>query len=301
MTALKTTPNIKETLPALSVSEDELKEVLRNSLYPGAQDASIKLVLSYCRAAGLDPMQKPVHIVPMWSSKAGAMVDTIMPGIGLYRTQASRTGQFAGMSEPEFGPMIIETIGGAEVCYPEFCKVTVKRALPNGIIAEFVAVEYWIENYAVKGGKEKSVAPNAMWSKRPRGQIIKCAEAQAMRKAFPEMGAAPTADEMEGKSLDDGATTFDNETGKIITAPPQTKDLPPYPDEQLSKNLSQWQDAINAKKMTPHDIVAKIMSRYLLTPEQAKRIYDLKKQDAAPKMTQDTNSFVSEMEQAEGN
>jgi hypothetical protein len=58
-----------------------------------------------------------------------------------------------------------------------------------------------MENYAVKGGQEKSIAPNAMWTKRPYGQLAKCAEAQALRKAFPEIASQPTADEMEGKTL----------------------------------------------------------------------------------------------------
>lgn len=181
--------------------EDELIYTLQTSLYVGANVESVRMVMSYCRAAGLDVMQKPVHIVPMWNAKAGAMIDVVMPGVGLYRTQASRTGQFAGMSEPEFGEMITEKIGGVEVTYPEYAKCTVKRALDNGVIAEFTAIEYWKENYAVKGGKEKSIAPNAMWSKRPRGQIAKCAQAQALRIAFPELGAAPTAEEMEGKTL----------------------------------------------------------------------------------------------------
>ena len=30
------------------------------------------------------------------------------------------------------------------------------------------------------------------------------AEAQALRKAFPEIGSQPTAEEMEGKGLEDG-------------------------------------------------------------------------------------------------
>src|SRR5690606_25456130 len=97
--------------PALQMEEGELLNVLRNSLYPGASDASIKMVVSYCRAAGLDPMQKPVHIVPMWDSKASVTRDVVMPGIGLYRTQAARSGQLAGISEPEFGPDCTETIG----------------------------------------------------------------------------------------------------------------------------------------------------------------------------------------------
>ena len=182
-------------------SEEDLIRVLQNSLYPGAQLGSVQMVLGYCQAAGLDPMQKPVHIVPMWDSKAGQMRDVVMPGVNLYRTQASRTGKFAGMSEPEYGPMIEDTIGGQKISYPEFCRITVEKLLENGAIARFTAIEYWIENYAVKGGKEKSIAPNAMWTKRPRGQIAKCAEAQALRKAFPEVGSQPTAEEMEGKSM----------------------------------------------------------------------------------------------------
>jgi phage recombination protein Bet len=182
-------------------SQRELIEVLESSLYPGAKPQSIGLVLGYCKAAGLDPMLKPVHIVPMWDGKQGAMRDVVMPGVGLYRTQASRTGQFAGMGAPEFGPDVTQNVGGVSVTFPDWCRITVRRALPSGIVAEFTAVEFWMENYAVKGGKEKSVAPNAMWARRPRGQIAKCAEAQALRKAFPELGSMPTADEMEGRAL----------------------------------------------------------------------------------------------------
>lgn len=186
---------------ALALPEADLLNVLSSSLYPGANKDSIRMVLGYCKAAGLDPMQKPVHIVPMWDSKAGAMRDVVMPGVTLYRTQASRSGSLAGVSEPEFGPMQTTTIGGQAISYPEWCKVTVRRLLPGGMVADFTAVEFWLENYAIKGGKDKSVAPNAMWTKRPRGQIAKCAEAQALRKAFPELGSAPTAEEMEGKQL----------------------------------------------------------------------------------------------------
>lgn len=184
----------------IALRDEELLAVLGSSLYPGAAPASIKLVLGYCKAAGLDPMQKPVHIVPMWDGKTRQMRDVIMPGIGLYRTQAARNG-CAGVTEPEFGPDITEEIGGAQTTYPVWCKVTVRRRLATGEIVDYTAKEFWRENYAVRGGQEKSIAPNAMWSKRPYGQIAKCAEAQALRKAFPEIGSEPTADEMEGKIL----------------------------------------------------------------------------------------------------
>jgi len=186
---------------SLTLTEDETIAVLQSSLYPGAAPQSIKMVLGYCRAAGLDPFQKPVHLVPMWDSKSGCMRDVVMPGVNLYRTQAMRGGECAGVTEPEFGPDVDATLGGVKITYPAWCRVTVKRRLPTSEIAEFTAREFWLENYAVKGGKEKSIAPNAMWAKRPYGQIAKCAEAQALRKAFPEIASQPTAEEMEGKVL----------------------------------------------------------------------------------------------------
>lgn len=189
-----------------TIENKDLVGVLKSSLYPSNKRESIALVIEYCKAVGLDPLQKPVHIVPMWDSVKGEMRDVIMPGIGLYRIQASRSG-CAGVTEPEFGPDVTETIGGQAITYPSFCRVTVKRRLQTGEVVEFTAKEFWKENYAVRGGKEKSIAPNAMWTKRPYGQIAKCAEAQALRKAFPEIGSQPTAEEMEGKIIDINSIT----------------------------------------------------------------------------------------------
>jgi phage recombination protein Bet len=178
--------------------EQELIEVLQSSLYPGASQASVKLVLGYCKASGLDPLTKPVHIVPMWDKNTRQMREVIMPGIDLYRTKAARTGQHAGTDEPTWGPMIEVNLDGQSFTVPEWCGVVVYRIV-DGQKRAFCSVEYWIENYATAG--KDSNQPNQMWKKRPRGQLAKCAEAQALRKGFPEVGAAPTAEEMEGKSI----------------------------------------------------------------------------------------------------
>ncbi len=74
MSAQTAVAKIGPAIPALAMDENQLIAVLENSLYPGASTTSIALAINYCRASGLDPMQKPVHIVPMWDNKAGHMV-----------------------------------------------------------------------------------------------------------------------------------------------------------------------------------------------------------------------------------
>lgn len=203
----------QNAIQAFNIEQNELIETLEASLYPGASHNSIKLAIGYCKASSLDPMQKPVHIVPIWDKNAGKMRDVIMPGVGLYRTQAARSGQYAGMSEAEFGPDVTENLAGVTVTYPQWARVIVKKLLPTGAIAEFSAKEYWKENYAT--AKRDTLAPNAMWKKRPYGQIAKCAEAQALRKAFPEsVGAAPTAEEMEGRHAEHDMGTAEEVGGQ---------------------------------------------------------------------------------------
>lgn len=245
---------------------EAVRTALKTSLYPGASDGSVELVLSYCRAAGLDPMQKPVHIVPMWDQSAGRMRDVVMPGIGLYRTNAARTGEFAGMSEPEFGPLVTERVGKVEITFPEWCRVTVSRRLPSGHVAQFTAVEFWIENYAIKGGKEKDQSPNAMWSKRPRGQLAKCAQAQALRMAFPEAtGSAPTAEEMEGKAIIEGEATH-------VATPTPPAELPLYPKADFDANLPKWWGLIAGGKKSADELIAMLQTKARFTDEQLKEI-----------------------------
>lgn len=291
-----------ESTALAAMQEGELMDVLRNSLYPGVADGSIKLVLGYCKAAGLDPMQKPVHLVPMSVKNAETgkyeWRDVIMPGIGLYRTQAARSGCYAGVSEPEFGD---DETGkfGPDFTFPKWCKVTVRRQMGNGTVVEFSAKEFWLENYAT--ASKDSITPNAMWRRRPYAQLAKCAEAQALRKAFPEIGAAPTADEMEGKAFDEGAPTIDHSTGEVVRESRNTgpAPLPEYPAEQFDKNLEGFKNAIAAGRNTAAQIIARISSKYRLTPEQADRICDLEQAQTTVPAGGPDDDFVAEMNAAE--
>ncbi|BCR29934.1 phage recombination protein Bet [Aeromonas caviae] len=182
---------------------------LCNTIYPGANPDSVVMAIDYCKARGLDILLKPVHLVPMQvtdaRSKEKVWRDVPMPGIGMYRIQADRSGNYAGADEPVFGPDVTEEFqdpynqsAKIKVTYPQWCKYTVYKMV-NGQRVAFHALERWKENYATQSGKTE--CPNAMWRKRPYAQLAKCTEAQALRKAWPEIGSEPTAEEMEGKEI----------------------------------------------------------------------------------------------------
>lgn len=243
---------------ALTTLDDSaMIAVLESSLYPGASHDSIRMVLGYCKAAGLDPMLKPVHIVPMWDKARNAMRDVVMPGIGLYRVTAARSNH-AGTSDPEFGPDATENIGGVTVTYPIWCRVTVYK-LVDGEPRAFSARELWKENYATKG---KETCPNAMWTKRPYGQLAKCAEAQALRKAFPEVGSQPTAEEMEGGDIGEKPAkarevkpAADFEMPAALAAPAQEVDYFEGDATAFAKARQAVMQAITRAKVEKTDLV----------------------------------------------
>lgn len=249
-----------------TMTEAELCNVLQTSLYPGASLDSIKMVLGYCKASSLDPMRKPVHIVPMWDGKTKQMRDVVMPGVGLYRTDASRTGEHVGTDKPVYGPMVEYELSGVKICVPEWCAVTVYR-LKNGIKCAYTAEEYWIENYATAG--KDTTAPNSMWRKRARGQLAKCAEAQALRKAFPEVGSAPTADEMEGKTIDMGMV---ESVGPQV--PPEPPKLPEFTTEHLTQRAAKIADFYAAGK-SADQIIAFYATKASLSDAICKAIRDM--------------------------
>jgi phage recombination protein Bet len=180
-------------------------------MFDQASDQSVGLVLDYCKARKLDPMKKPVHIVPVWSNRRGCMVETVWPGISEIRTTAARTGAFVGQDETKFGPILTQDVGNAKgFQFPEWAQVTVYRLVKDQRCAFVGPRVYFLEAYAVT--KKGEYTPNSMWSKRTWGQLEKCAEAAALRRAFPEETGL-TADEMAGKVLDPEFEQMPNVTG----------------------------------------------------------------------------------------
>ncbi|EGF96778.1 phage recombination protein Bet [Brevundimonas diminuta] len=175
--------------------------VLTDAVFPAAErPESIIMALAYCRARNLDIFKKPIQIVPIYDSKRRCMVDTVWPGIAELRTTAMRTGSFAGFDDTEYGPLVEESLSGVTVRYPEWAQCTVYRLIAGQRVPFVGPKVFWIETYAT--AKRDTKAPNSMWAKRPRGQLEKCAEAAALRRAFPEeIGNEYAAEEVEGQAF----------------------------------------------------------------------------------------------------
>lgn len=228
---------------------------LTDAIFPSASTTdAVVLALAYCKARRLDPFKKPVQIVPMWDSKRKVMVDTVWPGIGELRTTAFRTGQYAGRDAAIFGDYVNENLDGVEVAYPEWCEVVVYRIISGGRVAFHGPRVHWRETYATAGKDTR--APNKMWLKRPNGQIEKCAEAAALRCAFPEeIGNEYAAEEMEGRVIDHEALSAPETLGvpkQINSRQAKKADLWPWVQSCIreSKSLDEldawWSDASTA-------------------------------------------------------
>ena len=172
--------------------------VFKNVIFRGAAEDTVLVALDYCKARGLNPLKKPVHIVQTWNPETKRMEDSIWEGIASHRIEATRSGDYAGKDKADWGEELTLTIEGRSYIYPEWCQITIYKMV-QGEARPFPGPRcYFREFYASKKGGH----PNAMWARKPRYMLEKCAEAAALRGAFPEeLGGRPTAEEMEGQEI----------------------------------------------------------------------------------------------------
>jgi len=227
--------------------------VLTEAIWPGARTAgAVMLALDYCRARKLDPFRRPVHIVPVWNSALGREVETVWPGINELQTTASRTGLWAGLDPPTWGPLRRRRFTGrvgrrgeerettVEVEYPEWCSVTVYKLI-GGQARSYCEPVWWEESYARIG---RTQVPNDMWARRPRGQLLKVAKAASLRAAFPEESEGPTAEEMEGQAVDAGGLTIDAEPPAALEPARPAEPPPQSPTPSGAKGMT-WAEVLS--------------------------------------------------------
>jgi phage recombination protein Bet len=165
------------------LSGDQVALITR-TIAKGATPDELQLFLWVAKRHRLDPFTRQLHLVKRKDSATGEMVATIQVGIDGYRQMASRYPDFGSTSEAEYGPDKKDE----KQDVPEWAKV---RVFKKGISEPSVGVAYWDEYSPDLTNKQAF-----MWRKMPKHMLAKCAEAIALRKAYPDLADIYTDDEM---------------------------------------------------------------------------------------------------------
>lgn len=163
------------TQPAFSREQVEL---IKTQIAKGANDAELALFLAQCQRTGLDPFSRQIY----WISRGGR--GSTQVSIDGFRVIAERSGEMDGQEChwcAQDGAWLDVWLSKEP---PAAARVLVYR---KGCSKPFPGIAKWTE-YS---------QPSQMWTKMPANQLAKCAEALALRKAFPhQLSGLYTPDEM---------------------------------------------------------------------------------------------------------
>ena len=194
-----------QNTPLNQTFNDDQVKLIKSTIAKGATDDELQLFLYQAQKTGLDPLARQIHFV----KRANQM--TIQTAIDGFRAIAARTGQHAGTSDG-----IFEVQKGID--RPSKATVVVKKIV-QGIVSEFSATARWDEYFP--GEKQ-----GFMWKKMPYTMLEKCAEAKALRKAFPEdLSGMYTNDEMQQADKKDITPVKSKKTPKQIPTKLSESDL----------------------------------------------------------------------------
>jgi phage recombination protein Bet len=153
------------------VTRDQV-DLIKKTVAIGATDPELRLFLYDCERRGVHPLDRLIHF-----TKHGGRY-TPITSIDLLRTRAAETGEMAGSDDAVFDTAA------------KSATVTVHR-LTRGVRYAYTATARFDE-YCPPPGRDH------MWRKMPRTMLAKCAEALALRKAFPQqLAGLDVAEELE--------------------------------------------------------------------------------------------------------
>lgn len=216
-------------MPAPEYSSEQVR-ILAETVAKGCDQNELGFFLNVCKLKRLDPFSGQVHCIKRWDSQLGREKMVVQVGIDGFRVNAARTEELAGSDDAVYD--------SEEAEHPNWAKVTVYRYGRNDERIPYTATARWNEYVQ----KKKDGTPSGKWVQMPFLMLGKCAEALALRKAFP--------DELSGMYTNEEMEQADSEgvTPASISKPPVS--MPKSTDEKKAPAQTQQRESKEADTKT---------------------------------------------------
>lgn len=198
-TKTKTTTAVavtKSTEVALAQNWEAMLDVVKGMCAKDATKEEFTVFCYQAKRTGLDPLARQIYLVSRYDSRSNKYVGTIQTGIDGFRVIAQRTGEYEGQTPPEWcGADGVWKSVWTDAKPPFAARVGVFR---KGFRQACYGVALWSEykqEYKDRSSGKYELTP--MWKRMPAGQLLKCAEALALRRSFSsDLSGLYTHDEM---------------------------------------------------------------------------------------------------------
>lgn len=213
----------------------EQVDLLKRTIAKGTSDDEFALFIQTCNRTGLDPFHRQIFAVSRRDYNENRDVMTIQVAIDGLRLIADRSGKYAGQKPAEWcGDDGVWRDVWLDKEPPRAARVSVLR---HDFIEPVTAVALW-DGYVQTYKKNSQTHINTMWTKQGPLMLAKCAEALALRKAFPaDMSGLYTNDEYQAGNEIPAVLPANEETRAFLQDAIDHLD-----DSQKNQLKAEWRD-----------------------------------------------------------